>query len=144
MFVDLDFRSHVPIYVQIVERVKHLVATEALEPGDQLPTVRQLAADLRVNFNTVARAYRILDQAGVISTQQGRGTFVLETPPLESASRLRRETLEALTKSFLSDAERLGFEPEEVAQGVDAFIDHWRETGSPPGESEQAQTAHEE
>jgi GntR family transcriptional regulator len=144
MFVDLDFRSHVPIYVQIVERVKHLVATGALEPGNQLPTVRQLAADLRVNFNTVARAYRILDEAGVISTQQGRGTFVLEPPLPETASRLRRETLEALTKSFLSDAERLGFEPEEVAQGVDALLERWREAGSPPGESERANKNHDE
>ena len=95
MFVELDFRSHVPIYVQIVERIKHLVATEALKPGDQLPTVRQLAADLRVNFNTIARAYRILDEAGVISTQQGRGTYVLEPLPPERATRLRRAALDA-------------------------------------------------
>ncbi|MGD8760462.1 MAG: GntR family transcriptional regulator, partial [Anaerolineales bacterium] len=64
MFIELDFRSHIPIYVQIMERIKHLMATGMLGPGDQLPTVRQLAADLRVNFNTVARAYRLLDEAG--------------------------------------------------------------------------------
>jgi GntR family transcriptional regulator len=138
MFVELDFRSHVPIYVQIVERVKHLVATDVLKPGDQLPTVRQLAADLRVNFNTVARAYRILDEAGVISTQQGRGTFVLEPPLPESATRLRRETLEALTKSFLSDADRLGFEPEEVTESVEAWVERWRQHGAPIDESEEA------
>ncbi|MFV2045587.1 MAG: GntR family transcriptional regulator, partial [Anaerolineales bacterium] len=54
----LDFRGHIPIYVQIVERVKKMIASEVLKPGDQLPTVRQLAADLMVNFNTIARAYR--------------------------------------------------------------------------------------
>jgi GntR family transcriptional regulator len=136
MFVELDFRSHVPIYVQIVERIKHLVATEALKPGDQLPTVRQLAADLRVNFNTIARAYRILDEAGVISTQQGRGTYVLEPLPPERATRLRQAALDALVRSFLTEADRLGFEPDEVASDVQALIDRWRQEGAPPEDGE--------
>ncbi len=136
MFVELDFRSHVPIYVQIVERIKHLVATEALKPGDQLPTVRQLAADLRVNFNTIARAYRILDEAGVISTQQGRGTYVLEPLPPERATQLRQAALDALVRSFLVEADRLGFEPEEVASEVEALIDRWRQEGVPPEDGE--------
>lgn len=136
MFVELDFRSHVPIYVQIVERIKHLVATEALKPGDQLPTVRQLAADLRVNFNTIARAYRILDEAGVISTQQGRGTYVLEPLPPERATRLRQAALDALVRSFLVEADRLGFEPDEVASDVQALIDRWRKEGAPPEDGE--------
>jgi GntR family transcriptional regulator len=136
MFVEPDFRSHVPIYVQIVERVKHLVATEALKPGDQLPTVRQLAADLRVNFNTVARAYRILDEAGVISTQQGRGTYVLEAPPPEQAKLLRQAALTALIQSFLAEAARLGFEAEEVSQDVDELISRWQEEGAPPADGE--------
>ncbi|UCF62282.1 MAG: GntR family transcriptional regulator [Anaerolineaceae bacterium] len=136
MFVELDFRSHVPIYVQIVERIKHLVATEALKPGDQLPTVRQLAADLRVNFNTIARAYRILDEAGVISTQQGRGTYVLEPLPPERATRLRQAALDALVRSFLVEADRLGFEPDEVASDVQALIDRWRKEGVPPEDGE--------
>jgi GntR family transcriptional regulator len=136
MFVELDFRSHVPIYVQIVERVKHLVATEAMKPADQLPTVRQLAADLRVNFNTVARAYRILDEAGVISTQQGRGTYVLEAPPPEQAKLLRQAALTALIQSFLTEAARLGFEADEVAQDVDELITRWQEEGAPPADGE--------
>jgi GntR family transcriptional regulator len=136
MFVEPDFRSHVPIYVQIVERVKHLVATEALKPGDQLPTVRQLAADLRVNFNTVARAYRILDEAGVISTQQGRGTYVLEAPLPEQAKLLRQAALTALIQSFLVEAARLGFEANEVAQEVDELIARWQEEGAPPADRE--------
>ena len=136
MFVEPDFRSHVPIYVQIVERVKHLVATETLKPGDQLPTVRQLAADLRINFNTVARAYRILDEAGVISTQQGRGTYVLEAPPPEQAKFLRQAALTALIQSFLAEAVRLGFEVDEVAQEVDELITRWHEEGTPPADGE--------
>lgn len=137
MQIELDFRSHVPIYVQLVERVKHLIATGALEPGDQLPTVRQLAADLRVNFNTVARAYRLLDEAGVISTQQGRGTFVLETLPPERAERLRKSAIEGLVLSFLREADRLGFEPQEVAREVEAMLERWRAEGEPPEEARQ-------
>jgi GntR family transcriptional regulator len=124
---ELDFRGHVPIYVQIVERVKHLIATEVLKPDDQLPTVRQLAADLRVNFNTIARAYRMLDESGVISTQQGRGTYVLEPLPPEHAKQLRKNALEELARSFLQEAERMGFEPEEVVEVYDAMIKAWDE-----------------
>ena len=132
MFADLDFRSHIPIYVQLVERVKHLVATGTLQPGDQLPTVRQLAAELRVNFNTVARAYRLLDEAGVISTQQGRGTYVLEVPPPEEAGRLRRQVLDGLSRSFLQEANRMGFQAKEVWADLETLLTLWQETGEPP------------
>lgn len=129
--VELDFRRHMPIYVQIVERIKHLVATGILKPGDQLPTIRQLADDLKVNFNTVARAYRILDQAGLVSTQQGRGTYVLESLPPEQSTRQREEALQALTRLFLTEAARLGFEPDEVAHDVENSIERWRKVGMP-------------
>ena len=132
MFTELDFRSHVPIYTQLVDRIKHLVASGVLEPGDQLPTVRQMAAELRVNFNTIARAYRILDEEGVISTQQGRGTYVLEPMPPEKASRLRSAALEGMTKSFLEHAHQVGFRPDEVAMLLDELIASWRESGEPP------------
>lgn len=121
MAITLDVRSREPIYSQIVEQVKAQVATGALKPGDQLPTVRQLAADLRVNFNTVARAYRILHADGVISTQQGRGTFILD-PPIPTGAeqrRLRRLQLTELTERFLAEAERLGYEPQEIRKSVD-------------------------
>ncbi len=132
MFTELDFRSHIPIYTQMVERIKQLIASGVLEPGDQLPTVRQMAAELRVNFNTIARAYRILDEEGVISTQQGRGTYVLEPMPPERASRIRSAALEGMTKSFLEHAHKVGFKPEEVSMLLDALIDTWREEGEPP------------
>ncbi len=129
MIIEVDFRSHVPIYVQLVERIEHLVATELLKPGDQLPTVRQLAADLRVNFNTVARAYRMLDEAGVISTQHGRGTYVLEKLPPEQAEQLRQAALEVLIRSFLREAEQMGFAADEVAREYEKVFQEWRENG---------------
>ena len=125
LHLPIDLRSKVPTYVQIVEQVRGLVASGRLQPGDQLPTVRQLAADLRINFNTVARAYRMLDEAGVISTQQGRGTYVVEAPPPARARKLRQTALESLGREFLAAAARLGFSPAEVRRMIDESIDHW-------------------
>jgi GntR family transcriptional regulator len=109
MDITLDFRSNIPIYIQIVDQMRQQVADSRLKPGDQLPTVRALASDLRVNFNTVARAYRLLDEAGIISTQQGRGTYILEEPSSEITEQLRKESLDALARRFLQEALRLGF-----------------------------------
>lgn len=124
MLFSLDFQSREPIYTQLVEQVKQLVAAGNLKPGDQLPTVRQLAADLRVNFNTVARAYRMLHDEGVLSTQQGRGTFIVEQPlPAHSEQRkLRRAKLAELTERFLLEAERLGYEPDEIRKSVESQL----------------------
>ena len=67
MQINIDFRSKIPIFLQIMDQIKHKIAVGELKQGDQLPTVRQLATDLRVNFNTIARAYRLLDEEGLIS-----------------------------------------------------------------------------
>jgi GntR family transcriptional regulator len=132
MFTELDFRGHIPIYAQLVDRIKHLVATGVLQPGDQLPTVRKMAAELRVNFNTIARAYRILDEEGTLSTQRGRGTYVLQHLLPEQALPLRRAALEGMTKSFLEHAHRAGFNPDEVSILLDELIHAWRKEGKPP------------
>lgn len=116
--IQLDFRSGTPIYTQIVEQVKQQVLSGKLKPEHQLPTVRALASELRVNFNTVARAYRLLDEAGIISTQQGRGTYILDTPPPERTDKLRRQALEALTREYLNEALRLGCEPDEISEAL--------------------------
>jgi GntR family transcriptional regulator len=114
MNLEIDFRSGLPIYLQVVEGIKERLASGQLKPGDQLPTVRSLAADLRVNFNTIARAYRIMDETGIISTQQGRGTYILEMPPPELLGSMRITALEELTRRFIDDAERLGVAPEAL------------------------------
>ena len=124
--IQLDFRSGTPIYTQIVEQVRQQVLNGKLKPGDQLPTVRALALELRVNFNTVARAYRLLDEAGVISTQQGRGTYILEDPPPEYTHKLRKQALETLTRDYLNEAVRLGCGLNEINKALkeQLEIDH--------------------
>lgn len=134
MNVRINTASRIPIYTQIVDHIRHLVATGTLGPGEQLPTIRQLAVDLRVDPNTVARAYSVLDKEGVISTQQGRGTYVLEPPPPEQARHLRQQALEALTRAFLSDADRLSFEPDEITEIVDRMVEQWKQEGAPPSD----------
>ena len=135
LILQIDFRSGLPIYTQIVNQIQAQVVTGLLKPGDQLPTVRALAEDLRVNFNTVARAYRLLDEARIISTQQGRGTYITEIPPPKVTEKLRRESLEALTHRFISEAMRLDFTRIEINQMVDDQLKAW-EAGVEPGQNE--------
>ena len=127
LILQIDFRSGLPIYIQIVHQVQAQIAGGILKPGDQLPTVRALAEELRVNFNTVARAYRILDETRIISTQQGRGTYITEKPPPEVNEKLRRETLEALTQRYISEAMRLEFSKSEIRQTVSDQLKVWNE-----------------
>ena len=84
--------------------------------------------ELRVNFNTVARAYRLLDEERIISTQQGRGTYINEKPPPAMTQRLRRESLEGLVERFVSEAMRLGFSQTEIRQIVSEQLKSWKES----------------
>jgi GntR family transcriptional regulator len=128
--IEIDFRAGIPIYAQIMAQVRQKVATGELEVGDQLPTVRQMANVLRVNFNTVARAYRLLDDAGIISTQHGRGTYIWEKPPTETLALLRTLGLEDLTRRFLSKANQQGYTPAEILKAINEQIDNAED--SPP------------
>jgi GntR family transcriptional regulator len=128
LILQIDFRSGLPIYIQIVNQVQAQIASGILQPGDQLPTVRALAEELRVNFNTVARAYRILDEARIISTQQGRGTYITEIPPPKVTEKLRKEALEALTQRYISEAVRLDFSNEQITEILHDQLKSWNET----------------
>jgi GntR family transcriptional regulator len=112
LYIEIDFRSGIPITDQIVEQIYDHIVLGELRTGEQLPTVRDLARQLKVNFNTVARAYRILDQAGVINTQHGRGTYILpDVPPQETE---KSKELIRLTRDFLDQMERQGFTSAEI------------------------------
>ena len=110
----LDTSSGVPIYRQIVDWVKVRVAGGQLAAGDQLPTVRQMAVDLNVNYNTVSRAYMELERMRIVNTLQGKGTFVAEKPvPVDEV--VRAAKLRELVTEFLAKAAEFGFTPREVA-----------------------------
>lgn len=117
MQIFIDPKSGVPLYRQIIESVKFSVARGDLGPGDKLPTVRQLAVDLEVNPNTVVRAYREMELAGVLDTQQGSGTFVTEARP-EIDALERRRMLDQILTELLARASGYGFSLNEVLKGL--------------------------
>ena len=111
----LDAGSGVPVYLQLFSQIRRYTSAGRLRPGDRLPTVRELAAQLGVNFNTVARAYRLLDRAGVVSAQQGRGTFVLEP---RAKARGNRIALHALASHYIAESRRQGFSALQISAAV--------------------------
>jgi DNA-binding transcriptional regulator YhcF (GntR family) len=109
----LDIKSGVPFYRQIIDHVKSAIATGRLEAGDRLPTVRQLAVDLSINPNTVARAYTELELTGLVETQMGTGTFVSQMEVEQDAVE-RRRLLEQICQELLARASSHGFTLEDV------------------------------
>lgn len=134
MHIYLDPDSGVPIYLQIMDRIQHLVATGILKPGDQLPTIRQLSVDLHVDPNTVVHAYRELDREGIISTQQGRGTFISEHPDGEQLSQMRRERLNVIIGDALLEALSLGYSEQDIRTTVQTRLAEWRGHSGPRSE----------
>jgi GntR family transcriptional regulator len=120
--IRLDFRSDEPLFLQIARQVQGLVLSGGLKVGDQLPTVRELATELRINFNTVARAYRLLDEARLISTQRGRGTYIWEEPSPQVVEELRQKSLLEITRNFLREVDRLGFTPVQARAALEAAL----------------------
>jgi GntR family transcriptional regulator len=106
-----------PIYAQLERAIRFAIATERLRVGEQLPTVRQLAVDLKINANTVAKVYAELERAGILETRRGVGTFVRarQDGTLKRAMRASREReLRALADRILAEAHELGFSLDEV------------------------------
>lgn len=125
MEIRIDPDSPVSIYLQIVNSIKHQVATGRLKPGEQLPTVRELATDLRINPNTVARAYDVLDGDTVITTQQGRGTYVRERPDAAHLTRMRQEQLKGVMDNIVGHALSQGYTADEIRDAFNAQLARW-------------------
>jgi GntR family transcriptional regulator len=113
MILTVDPASGLPIYLQILQQVKHRVATGALRTGEQLPSVRELAAHLRVNPNTVAKAYTELEREGVVETRRGSGTFVADAAPRLTRGERRRLVLEACDRA-VTEAFHLRWPPADL------------------------------
>src|ERR1700746_1751126 len=97
----LDMHSGVPLYRQLIDQVQAAIAAGLLIPGDQLPTVRQVAVDLEINPNTVMRAYREMEIRGILDTQQGTGTFISERKPQRNEVERERQ-LEQIVGEFVA------------------------------------------
>ncbi len=117
----LDTQSGVPVYRQLIDQVLVAKAAGSLVSGEQLPTVRQVAVDLAINPNTVIRAYRELEIRGILSTQQGLGTFVSNQPvPVDAA--VRKERLSQMAAEFASRAGAEGFSVQELVERLQDLI----------------------
>lgn len=113
----LDEKSGVPFYRQIIEQVKFAIGRGDLQPGDRLPTVRQLAVDLSINPNTVSRAYRELEIEGILDTQQGSGTFVSRhRPNIDELERQRM--LDQILTDMTARAMSYGFKLDDLIEGL--------------------------
>jgi len=113
----LDATNGVPFYKQIILQVEMAIADGRLDTGDQLPTVRSLAVELQVNPNTVARAYSELEIRGIVTTQQGTGTFISDQK-VEISDVERERILAEITRSFVSHAASYGFSLEQLSSYI--------------------------
>src|SRR5918995_4795424 len=112
--VSIDARDKTPIYAQLERALRAAIASGRLHAGDQLPTVRQLAVDLRINANTVARVYAELERAGVLETRRGVGSFVSATPARAFPARERDRRLRAFVTRVLAEADGLGITVDDL------------------------------
>jgi GntR family transcriptional regulator len=117
----LDLHSGVPVYRQIIDQVRGGMASGALGVGDQLPTVRQLAVDLSINPNTVARAYRELELGGLLETHQGTGTFI-STQKVRGGEVERSRQLAQIVRDCVARAGAAGFMVEDLIEQLRELV----------------------
>ena len=118
--VSVDPRDRTPIYAQLERAFRAAIATGRLAVGDQLPTVRQLAVELSINANTVARVYAELERAGVLETRRGVGTFVTATPAQAHPPKQHEKRLRAFITRVLADASAAGFSLDDLLAALQA------------------------
>jgi GntR family transcriptional regulator len=128
MWIHVDPTSGVPMYLQIVEQVRSAAATGVLQEGEPLPSVRELAVELAINPNTVARAYRELQREGVITVERGTGTRISSRPPSISSDEVAAR-LQSAARRLAVEAYSLGVSREELMSAVaEALNDVWPNT----------------
>lgn len=130
----VDPHTGVPIYLQLVEQVKRSVALGVLSAGERLPTVKQLAFDLTINPNTVARAYRELEREGIIETNVGRGSFVSSHGASARAATSLTDLSASALDAAVREAKSLGLQRGDLHDLFDQALDRWY---SPNGEAEE-------
>jgi GntR family transcriptional regulator len=119
MMIQLDFRADEPLYLQGARGLRRMIEEGGVRAGQKLPPVRILAAQVGVNFNTIARVYRLLEEEGLVYTRQGRGTYVLDSSERGRERELESPMLEEVVTLFLRDAQRMGFTLDQVKETIE-------------------------
>lgn len=116
----LDSKAGVPFYRQIIDQIKYGIASGNLKVGEQLPTVRGLAVELKVNLNTVSKAYKELEIRDILETQLGSGTFIGDTD-FKITPKQKQEKLHSICREFLTIASSYGFKPSDLINELDSM-----------------------
>lgn len=123
----------VPIYLQLVEQVKHAIETGALRAGDQLPSIRPLAEELVINANTVAKAYRELEREGVVELRQGAGAFVANTVPARQGGAEKFRGAQPLVTATVGELRERGLSDDEIRRLIEAELAGFSKSGGQGG-----------
>lgn len=118
--MDIDFNAAYPIYEQVIDEIKKEIVRGELSSGDKLPSQRKLARKIEVNPNTVQRAYREMEQRGLVETKRGRGTFIKDDDQV--MVEIKKEMAETAVLNFIEEMISLGFEKENILKKVESNL----------------------
>ncbi|MFK8881386.1 GntR family transcriptional regulator [Bacillus velezensis] len=116
-----EFQSSKPIYLQIADRVYYRLIRSELSPGDKLPSVREMAVQMKVNPNTIQRTYSEMERLGIVETRRGQGTFIAERSDLKTE--LKDRLTKDVFKRFIQEMAELGLSPEEMLDGIKRYAE---------------------
>jgi GntR family transcriptional regulator len=122
----VDPKDATPLHAQLERSIRVAIASRRLQPGDQLPTVRQLAVELRINANTVAKVYTHLERSRVLETRRGVGTFIADAPESDGNQQARDAELRALATRFLAEASTRGFSATDIRRELQTIAKEHR------------------
>jgi GntR family transcriptional regulator len=125
MDISVNKSIRLPLNDQIKGQIRDFVQAGRLKTGEKLPTIRELSSQLAVNINTAALVYRDLAQEGLVVTERGKGTFVAAAPKMETLQTLRLKKLENIVDTFIQEASRLAYRPEEVEPVIMDRLRRW-------------------
>ncbi|GLZ66274.1 putative HTH-type transcriptional regulator YhcF [Bacillus amyloliquefaciens] len=116
-----EFQSSKPIYLQIADRIYYRLIRSELSPGDKLPSVREMAVQMKVNPNTIQRTYSEMERLGIVETRRGQGTFIAERSDLKAE--LKDRLTKDVFKRFIQEMVELGLSPEEMLEGIKQYAE---------------------
>lgn len=134
MWLHVEPRSQIPVYQQVMDGIKTAVAKGVLNPGEKLPSVRELAMELTINHNTVAKAYQELERERVIEVIRGRGTFIALHPTVPNAEE-RKDEMRDRMKRMLVEAHHLQMSEVDLLRLFHEVIEDWKRTGRDDGDN---------